>query len=217
MNSTGSGTGSGSGARMDRRAALKVVAVAPFGASLVWTEPEVMEAQRRTADTLALALDYEPKFFTPAEWTTVRMLADLIIPRDARSGSATDVGVPEFIDFMMIDHPHNQEPMRKGLVWLDAESQRRFGKIFTEAAASQPTELLDQLAWPKRAPESLKDGVAFFVSFRNLVLTGFWTSKAGIADLQYQGNTFVPHWDGCPEPALAKLGVSYDDASKSKQ
>jgi hypothetical protein len=189
---------------------LKVVAAAPFAASLVWTEPEVMEAQTRVANALASATVLEPKFFTPAEWKTVRLLADLIIPRDTRSGSATDVGVPEFMDFMMIDHPSGQEPMRKGFAWLDAESQRRFGKIFVDASAAQHAELLDQLAWPKRAPETLKEGVAFFISFRNLVLTGFWTTKGGIEDLQYQGNTFVPRWDGCPAPALAKLGVSYD-------
>ena len=195
---------------LDRRTALKVVAAAPVAAALVWTEPEIMMAQERAAAALQAVDAFEPKFFTPAEWKTVRVLTDLIIPRDARSGSATDVGVPEFMDFMMIDKPNSQEPMRKGLAWLDEESRRRFTKIFADATAAQHTELLDELAWPKRAPESLKDGVAFFLSFRNLTLTGFWTTKVGIDDLQYQGNTFVPRWEGCPPAALAHLGVSYD-------
>ena len=198
------------GRNVDRRSALKVVAAAPFAASLVWTEPEVMKAQQHAAVALASTDAYAPKFFTPSEWKTVRVLADLIIPRDARSGSATDVGVPEFMDFMMIDKPNSQEPMRKGLAWLDAESQRRYGKIFVDATAQQHGELLDQLAWPKRAPEALKDGVAFFIMFRNLTLTGFWTTKVGIDDLQYKGNTFVPRWEGCPPAALSHLGVSYD-------
>src|SRR5918996_405820 len=89
---TGSETETGIRQAIDRRTALKVVASAPFAAALVWTEPEVMEAQKRTADALAAGFPYEPQFFTPAEWKTVRMLSDLIIPRDARSGSATDVG-----------------------------------------------------------------------------------------------------------------------------
>jgi gluconate 2-dehydrogenase gamma chain len=196
---------------MDRRTALKVVAAAPFTASLVWTEPHVMEAQRQTAIALASGAPFVPKFFTPAEWKTVRMLADLIIPRDARSGSATDVGTPEFMDFMMIDQPGNQPRMRNGLAWLDAESQRRFGKIFTDCDDTQHANLLDDLAWPAKAPDALKNGVAFFISFRNLVLTGFWTSKVGIDDLHYTGNRFVAHWDGCPPAALHKLGVAYDD------
>ncbi|HEX6559839.1 MAG TPA: gluconate 2-dehydrogenase subunit 3 family protein [Longimicrobiales bacterium] len=196
---------------MNRRTALKVVGGAPILATLVWAEPEVAEAHRKVAAVMAAGDGFAPKFFTSAEWKTVRVLSDLIIPRDKRSGSATDVGVPEFIDFMMIDQPDNQPAMRAGLAWLDAESQRRFGTVFSDAAFAQHAAILNDLAWPARAPASLKDGVAFFISFRNLVLTGFWTSKAGIHDLQYTGNTFVPHWDGCPPAALKKLGVSYDD------
>lgn len=194
-----------------RREALKVIAAAPFAASaLVWTEPEVMLAQSRAADAIA-AGGYVPQFFTPEEWKTVHELADLIIPRDERSGSATDVGVPEFMDFMMIDQPHNQERMRKGLAWIDAESVRRYGTNFTASNAAQQAALLDDLAWPKKAPEVLKEGAGYFVSFRNLTLTGFWTTKVGIEDLQYMGNTFVPRWDGCPPAALDKLGVSYHE------
>jgi hypothetical protein len=196
---------------IDRRTALRIVAASPIAAALAWTEPEVAQAQRRVATALAAGEEFVPQFFTPAEWQMVRRLSDLIVPRDARSGSATDVGVPEFMDFMMIDQPLRQERMRNGLQWLDAETERRFGNPFTACDAAQHAALLDDIAWPKRAPESLKDGVAFFVSFRNLVLTGFWSSKVGIEDLQYQGNTFVPHWDGCPPAALQKLGVSYDE------
>ncbi len=35
-----------------------------------------------------------------------------------------------------------------------------------------------------------------------------WVAKKGVADLQYQGNVFVSEWNGCPEAALRKLGVS---------
>lgn len=196
---------------MKRRAALKIVAVAPFAAgALVWTEPEVMQAQALTARALGDG-NFVPMFFTEAEWKLVRVLSDLIIPRDERSGSATAVGVPEFMDFMMIDQPHNQERMRKGLAWIDAESQRRFGSVFVGCDDAQRASLLDVLAWPKKAPELLREGAAYFVSFRNLTLTGFWTTRVGIDDLQYMGNTFVPQWEGCPPAALNKLGVSYDE------
>ena len=196
---------------MKRRTALKVVAAAPFVATeLVWTEPAVMQAQAKTAEALT-SVSFTPKFFTSAEWKLVRMLSDLIIPRDERSGSATDVGVPEFMDFMMIDQPQNQERMRNGLAWIDAEAQRRFGRIFVDCDSAQHAALLDDLAWPKKAPTELKEGAAYFVSFRNLTLTGFWTTKVGIKDLEYMGNTFVPQWNGCPPDALNKLGVAYDE------
>jgi gluconate 2-dehydrogenase gamma chain len=176
----------------------------------VWTEPEVMEAQRRTLAVLTSGETYDPKFFTASEWKIVRLLADMIIPRDERSGSATDVGVPEFIDFMMIDKPDSQEKMRKGLQWFDAEMQRRYTTNFVDATEAERGFLLDELSWRRRAPESLKDGVDYFISFRNMVLTGFWTSKVGIDDLQYVGNTMVMRWEGCPPEALNKLGVSYN-------
>jgi gluconate 2-dehydrogenase gamma chain len=196
---------------VDRRAALKVLAVTPFATSLLFTEPEIDLAAQRAEAVLLSGVAYEPRFFTMAEWRTVRLLSDLIIPRDTRSGSATDVGVPEFIDFMMIDQPHRQEPMRKGLAWLDAETQRRYGKRFVDSDAAQQAALLDELAWPKKAPAALKDGVDFFVSFRNYVMTGFFTSKVGVEDLQYIGNTIVPEWNGCPPAAMSKLGVSYNE------
>ena len=46
---------------------------------------------------------YVAEVFHGEEWKTVRMLADYIIPRDERSGSATDAKVPEYMDFLMAD------------------------------------------------------------------------------------------------------------------
>jgi hypothetical protein len=55
----------------------------------------------------------------------------------------------------------------------------------------------------------MSHGVAFFSMFRNLTASGFWSSRMGVADLQYIGNAVVHEWQGCPPAALAKLGVSY--------
>ena len=195
---------------VNRRTALKVVAAAPLLASFAFAPPEIAEAQRKTEVALASGEAFVPKFFTPHEWQTARVLMDLIIPRDSRSGSASDVGTAEFMDFMMLDKPDMQNWMRPGLQWLDAEMQKRFGKTFVDAAHAQQAELLDVIAWPDKAPADMKDGTRFFERFRNLAMTGFWTSKVGIADLQYRGNTVVPHWNGCPQSALDHLHVSYE-------
>jgi len=141
----------------------------------------------------------------------VRVLVDLIIPRDERSGSATEAGVPEFMDFMMTDRPDGQTPMRGGLAWLDNESLERNSKTFLEATEQQRTAILDDIAWPKKAKPEMSQGVAFFNMFRDLTASGFWSSKIGVADLDYRGNTFVADWTGCPPEALQKLGVQYED------
>lgn len=218
--SEGVGGSEGSGGRgmggMSRREAVGVLAALPLAAAIDWS-PEATDRAARAAQGVLAARAagggaYAPTFFTAHEWATVRVLVDLIIPRDARSGSATDAGVPEFMDFMMTDRPRNQTTMRGGLAWMDAECRRRFDKTFVACTDAERRALLDDIAWPDRARPEMSHGVAFFNWFRDLTASGFWSSKMGVEDLRYQGNTFVREWTGCPPAALAKLGVSYGEA-----
>jgi gluconate 2-dehydrogenase gamma chain len=149
------------------------------------------------------------KFFTDAEMATITVLGDIIIPADDRSGSASEAGVPAFIEFMAKDQPTHQTPLRGGLRWLDIKASKLFGKPFTEASKAQQLELVDLIAYPdKAAPENMP-GVAFFNLMRNLTATGFFSSKIGIADMNFMGN--MPNaWDGVPEDVLKHYGLSYD-------
>lgn len=196
---------------MNRRELLQIVAAAPIahalGVPVVSVEQAAAQAHQATQDPAA----FVAQFFTPHELRTVTVLADLVIPRDARSGSASDAGVPAFIDFMMTDRPQLQLPMRGGLAWLDSETRSRFDSAFVDATALQQAAILDDIAWPARAPERLSQGVAFFNRFRDLVASGFWSSKMGVEDLRFMGNRVVPMWNGCPDEALQHLGVSYSD------
>lgn len=196
---------------MNRREMLQIVAAVPIahalGVPIVSVEQAAAQARRATQDPAS----FTAQFFTPDELRTVTVLADLIIPRDERSGSASDAGVPAFIDFMMTDRPQMQLPMRGGLAWLDAEARSRFDSTFVDATSQQQGAILDDIAWPARAPEELSQGVAFFNRFRDLVASGFWSSKMGVEDLRFMGNTVVPMWNGCPDEALQHLGVSYSD------
>ncbi|HET6761114.1 MAG TPA: gluconate 2-dehydrogenase subunit 3 family protein, partial [Gemmatimonadaceae bacterium] len=147
---------------MSRRDAVQLLAALPFAALMSWPSAEqarvrsfVDAALKSTAEGVA----YAPKFFTAAEFRTARILADMIIPRDERSGSASEAGVPEFMDFMMIDRPNNQTWMRAGLQWLDAQSTARFGKPFSDAAQVEREQILNEIAWPARAPATMADGV----------------------------------------------------------
>ena len=196
---------------MERREVLKLLTAAPLAAGFAWSaeDAQAASALADAARQATTGAPFTPKFFTPREWDTVRVLVDLIIPRDERSGSATDAGVPEFMDFIVLDQPVRQIAMRGGLAWLDLECQRRFDKTFLDCSADERTTVLDDIAWPQRATPERVHGVAFFNSFRDLTAAGFWTSRVGIADLQYLGNRSVAQWRGCPDEALKKLGVSY--------
>ena len=197
--------------RTSRRDALKVLLAAP-AATFTWTEAEAAQAAAatQTARVAAAAKPFVPKFFTANEYNLVRVLSDIIIPKDERSGSATDAGVPEFMDFMMIDAPTRQVAMRGGLAWLDLECQHRFDKTFLNCTEAERAAVLDDIAWPSKAKPEFAHGVAFFNNFRDLTASGFWTTKMGIEDLQYLGNRSVARWNGCPVAALKKLGVSYE-------
>ena len=202
---------------MNRREAVQTIAAIP--AAIFFSTAELEKARKFVDGALtaiAQGKAYAPKFFTPAEWKTVRVLSDMVIPRDERSGGAVDAGVPEFMDFTMNDRPNSQKWMRDGLAWIDAQSTSRFGKAFADAAQSQREAILNDIAWPARAKASMADGVGFFNRFRDLTSSGYWSSEIGVKDLRYMGNVFNPNWQGCPPAALKKLGVTYAKFDRTK-
>ena len=191
-----------------------MLAAGPVAAAMVWTPAEARQAHEHAtaaqAQAAAKASAFKPKFFTAHEYATVAVLVDLIIPRDERSGSATDAGVPAFMDFMMIDQPLRQVAMRGGLALVDRLSTERFGRRFVSGSDAQRRQVLDEIAYVSNPDPGLSHAIAFFSSFRDLTASGFWTTRMGVADLQYSGNVFVSEWNGCPDAALKKLGVSYE-------
>jgi hypothetical protein len=200
----------GASAGLSRRAMLEVMAIASLATACEASPAVVEKAKKAARDASAARANggtVTHKFFTSHEWDTVEVLVDLIIPRDERSGSATDAGVPAFMDFILDEYKNNRLPIRGGLAWLDRECTDRFGATFVDCSAAQRTAVLDDIAWPKRAKPEHSQGVAFFNRFRDLTASGFWSSKMGVEDLQYIGNVINPDWKGCPPEALKKLGV----------
>jgi Gluconate 2-dehydrogenase subunit 3 len=197
---------------MDRREAVALLATLPLAAAFTFRSDAVARAGRLAGEAHARAAAgaaFDPKFFTAHEYQTVQVLVDLIIPKDDRSGSATDAGVPEFMDFILDEYHDEQTAIRGGLAWLDLECETRFGVTFVSASAAQRTAILDDISWPDKAKKELSHGVAFFNRMRDFTASGFYSSKVGVDDLRYMGNKFVAEWKGCPEPVLKKLGVSY--------
>jgi hypothetical protein len=110
---------------------------------------------------------------------------------------------------MMIDQPRRQVAMRGGLAMIDRLSMARTGRTFVAATNAQRRSVLDEIAYTSNPDPGLAHAIVFFNSFRDLTASGFWSSRMGVADLQYQGNVFVDEWNGCPDGALQKLGVKY--------
>lgn len=196
-----------------RRDALKAMALLPFAAAWDFSTPQLARAETVFTPEFAAAASYSAKFFTTHEWRLVSILSDLIIPKDGRSGSATDAKVPEYIDWLMADDETSRSSrtsMRGGLAWMDLQSQIRFGRTFTGATDAQRRQILDDVAWPKTAKPEMSQGVSFFNRFRDLTASGFFSSEMGYRDVRFVGNVFNPGYNGCPPEAMAKLGVSHD-------
>jgi len=159
--------------------------------------------------------EYEKKleaetFFTTHEMATIALLADIIIPKDDISGSATEAGVPAFIEFIVKDMPQHQIPMRGGLKWLDLQCFERYQKAFKDCSNQQQIEMVDEIAYPETAKPEMKQGVAFFNLMRNLTASGFYTSEMGVKDVGYMGNK-PNQWNGVPDDVLKQYGISYTE------
>ena len=194
--------------RIDRRAALTGIAFSAMAAYGVGT-PTWHRFQRMLAGGELRA------FFTAAELALLGQLADMIIPSDERSGSATDSGALVYMDFVVGESsPKTQQAWREGLKWFDEECQRRYSRVFVECSVSQRAALLDAVAWPDRTDKALKAQGEFFNRLRDLTGSAFFSSKMGVHDLGYMGNVPNPDWQGAPKAALDELGVSYAEWDK---
>lgn len=210
---------------MDRRKSLKLLAGGALATGALvagcGTGEDKKEAAKSAQPEMALdryaeEMAYEKevaskeKFFTAREMATITLLADIIIPKDEVSGSASEAKVPEFIEFIVKDMPQHQTPMRGGLRWLDMQCLRQFEKSFQDCSAEQRIAMVDQIAYPDKAKPEMKQGVAFFSLMRNLTATGFYTSEMGVKDIGYAGNQ-PNRWNGVPDDVLKQYNVAYTE------
>lgn len=206
---------------MDRRKYLKTLAAGSMGAGVLLQSCSPAETKEAVPTAPAFTIDRTPaelereqklaaeKFFDEHEMKTISILADIIIPKDDQSGSATEAGVPDFIAFIAKDMPHYQTPLRGGLKWLDIQCMKRYNTDFASCTQQQQIEMVDEIAFPEKAKPEMQQGVAFFNTMRDLTACGFFSSKIGIADLGYAGNK-PNQWDGVPQDVLEQYGLKYD-------
>jgi len=94
---------------------------------------------------------------------------------------------------------------------VDHKSNTEFGTEFKSATIEQKKQICDEICWHDIETSLDKQPleIQFFYMMRGLTVTGYYTSKVGIADLGYKGN--MPNvWDGVPQDVLDQHGVAYD-------
>ena len=207
---------------MNRRESLKALTIATISSEVLLDackskgeNVEAVKAKATESDRPQQEVDRDKKlntekFFTPHEMATITVLGDIIIPKDDKSGSASDAKVPEFIEFIVKDMPDHQVPMRGGLRWLDLQMLNRYNNPFKDCTADQQLQMVTAIAYPAKATPEMQQGVAFFSKMRSLTTTGFFTSKMGLDDLGYAGNR-PNQWNGVPDEVLKQYGLAYTE------
>jgi gluconate 2-dehydrogenase gamma chain len=148
---------------MDRRESIKALVVGSVAAGAVLdacntpeTKPEEGKAGLANPDRMPEEIAYDKKiraekFLTAHELATITILADIIIPKDEISGSASDAKVADFIEFIVKDMPEHQTPLRGGLRWLDLQSLKRFNQSFKDLPSQSQLQIVEDIAYPERA------------------------------------------------------------------
>lgn len=209
---------------MNRRENLKLLFTGTIGTGLILTgcspeEQALPENALLAGTTIGGRTDEEIQrdlellsetFFTEAERKKLSTLVDIIMPKDDESPAATEIGVVDFMEFMMKDQPGNQTRMRGGLMWLDFEADEKFGKTFNELNETEVMQIVDEVAWPDTAKPEYEGGVRWFNSLRNLTCSGYFSTEAGWKYMGYVGNT--PNaWDGVPQEVMDKHGMQLEE------
>ena len=216
---------------IDRRQALKVMAIAAATPALVSCKPDEEASEilmtpvtpASTSNPKARGDAWDPDLLAPTvlwersltsdELQSLAVLCDVIIPADERSQSASQLGAHDFID-EWVSAPYEASQLdkiilREGLVWLDSEAARRFGEgmRFRELTPDQRIAICDEICYLPNARSELEAAALFFDKVRDLTSTAFWTTPEGMEDLQYVGNVPLPRWDPPPPEVLRHIGL----------
>jgi len=141
-----------------------------------------------------------PTFFNPHQYATITELASLIIPTDETPG-AREAKVNEYIDMIVGEGPDSLKKLyRDGLKWLDKTSRSRHGKIFIDLSNQQQVDLLTEISQIRNTSADNQLQARFFKQIKEATVDGFYTSKIGLDELGYKGNTVLDEFPGCPHP-----------------
>ena len=180
---------------ISRRVALRSIgAGAGAIAVLPWLSEEgalAFAALQRTGAKPAL------KALTPAQYATVDVLVDAIIPTDERSPGAREARVADYIDLLLSEaDAEARQQWIDGLAAVDAEASARAGAPVAKLAAPQLEALLTAISANERQPQTPVE--RFFVMTKRAAIQGYYSSEIGIhKDLRYKGNQVYPEFHGC--------------------
>lgn len=124
-----------------------------------------------------IKLEWEPVLFTNDEVKTLRALTDTILPK-TDTPSASDVGVPEYIDDIVGNfwNEKDQEDFRSGLTTVNKWANDQFDRSYNKLTEDQRNHLMDKLV-EEAMNHTDGDNRPFFLQLKELTYSGYFTSK----------------------------------------
>ena len=170
---------------MERRAVLKIVALAALSPKLNALSHDAMRDMQAAPPAAAYTL----QFFTEEESRLLDQLMEMIIPADDHSPGAHEARTNLFADLMVATgDPAVKKEWRDGI-----------RLIREQAAGSSLAEALRRAAANEENPTT--DLERFFVLLKQMTVNGYYTSATGIhKDMEYVGNTYLAAFPECTHP-----------------
>jgi hypothetical protein len=155
---------------MNRRKAMQTIVT-----GLALLNPLVFTFAQRREDTEPTT--YSVRFFSTHEIQLIAQMGDIILPT-TDTPSAKDLLVHQFIDLYMADcaSEKEQKRLKAGLVYTNQKAHTLFSTAFMTCSKAQQQQVLEQI---EQDHDNKLDQADFFQSFKQLTITGYFTSEEG--------------------------------------
>jgi len=147
-----------------------------------------------------------------AEWIDLHTYGFAEVRKAAEQLTPEQVALAEAYDGARLLHrvktSDTQKTYRDGLAWVAEQSKQQHQRDFVELSENQQTAILDIVSDDRVNKGAENNGTRFFRLLKNDIISGFYTSKAGLKELDYKGNRFYAESPGCalPEHPHQKTG-----------
>jgi hypothetical protein len=176
---------------------------------------------------------FQPKFFSPPEFSIIRRVAGLMLGAGLNSESDLQADaveeVAEWIDLCVssssatreaalgldqfqralaiayygagpvheLESSDPQQVCRHGLLWLAEKAGSSHNGDFLTLGEEDQIGILRSISDERTDKQSENAGTRFFALIKFEAIRGFYTSRAGLKELDYKGNAFYAASPGC--------------------
>ena len=144
-----------------------------------------------------LFVNYQPVFFSQADFKALQSVTELLIPTDDTPG-AREAHCAEFIDFVLHgSQEYAPETTKQWSAAMKALETAGFHTADTDGRA----KLLAEIARPESDPAAHHSAFAAYRLIKRENTFAFYTARTGMIDaLDYRGNTYNLVFPACTHP-----------------